>query len=101
MLLYEHERTEKIVERLRDAEHIVRLITIMSSVALFALTGISMMAANGFAAYLMVGGIIGVLIGVGIGHYSMILLSAVIDWMCQMLIAQGEVIEETKRKRKA
>jgi hypothetical protein len=29
----------------------------------------------------------------------MILVSAVVEWMCQVLIAQGELVETLKRKR--
>jgi hypothetical protein len=41
MLIYDHDRTDKIVERLRNAEGTVRFITTVSSIALFALVGIS------------------------------------------------------------
>ena len=97
MLQYDHDRTEKIVERLRNAEGIVRIITIASPVALLALTGL---AATRSAEGMIFGGVIGAGIGFVLGNYSKFLLSAVIEWMCQMLIAQGEVIEASKRSRK-
>jgi hypothetical protein len=48
----------------------------------------------------MAGGVIGAVIGFGVGNLSMVLVSAVIEWMCQLLIAHGEFVESLKRKQK-
>ncbi len=91
MLLYGHQRTDKIVERLCIAEGITRLITIGSSVVYFTVAG---MPFGG----LMIGGIIGAGIGLVIGNLSILIISAVIEWMCQLLIAHGELVANLKRK---
>lgn len=100
MLLYDHDRTERIVERLRNAEGIVRFITTISSIALFGLVGMSAGATARSSEGLIIGGVIGALIGFGIGSLSIVLVSAVIEWMCQLLIAHGELVESLKRKPK-
>jgi uncharacterized membrane protein len=100
MLLYDHARTEKIVERLRTAERIVRFITIALSLALCAFIGISAGANTHSTEGLVIGGAIGAIIGFILGSLSMILLSAIVEWMCQILIALGEVIESSKRASK-
>lgn len=100
MLFYDHDRTEKIIDRLRNAEGIVRVITTVSSMALFALVGMSAGATARSSDGLIIGVVIGAVIGFGIGNFSMVLVSAVIEWMCQVLIAHGELVETLKRKPK-
>ncbi len=101
MLLYDHNRTEEIVERLREGEAVAWAVTIITSVALFAATGMLVAAVIQSRDAVLMGGCVGTIVGFGIGRYSMILFSAMIEWMCQMLIAQGEVLETAKRNRKA
>lgn len=98
MLLYDHERTEKIVERLRNAESIVRVVTILTAIAFFTLMGLSAGAASRSSDGVVIGAVIGGIVGFGVGNFSMVLLSAVIEWMCQLLIAQGQIVEAAKRK---
>ena len=45
------------------------------------------------------GGLIGVVVGVVIGNLCMVLLTAIIEWMCQLLIAHGELVETLKRMK--
>ena len=98
MLLYDHSRTEKVIERLRNAEAIVRIVTILSAIILFGVAGFSTGASGGGIESAIIGGAIGAVVGFLVGIYSMVLISATIEWMCQMLIAQGEIVESTKRR---
>lgn len=101
MLRYEHGRTDKIVQRLRNVEGFVRFVTIATAMALFAISGISVGLAGGSDVGAVIGGIAGGMFGFLIGGNSVIILSAVIEWMCQIVIAQGELIETVKHGRKA
>lgn len=100
MLVYDHDRTEQIVDRLRAAERLTAFATGLSSMAVFAavggLTGGAVRSVEGT----VVGGIIGAVVGVAVGQLSMVLVSAVIDWMCQVLIALGEGVEAARRDRR-
>jgi hypothetical protein len=49
---------------------------------------------------LLGGGVIGAIAGLCVGYLSTVLVLAIIEWMCQMLIAQGELIDVLKRKGK-
>jgi hypothetical protein len=99
MLLYDHARTERIVDRLRNAERTVRLITISFSIAVFALIGIGAGMSARTSEAPIFGGLIGVVVGVVIGNLCMVLLTAIIEWMCQLLIAHGELVETLKRMK--
>jgi hypothetical protein len=107
MLLYEHERTESIVRRIRGSEKAVRLLIAIATVLLFSLTGAllalpeaaSGRAPGGVILFGLLGGaIVGYLASIPLTWLSMLLLTPSLEWMCQMLIAQGEVIERLKRK---
>jgi hypothetical protein len=101
MLLYDHDRTERIVERLRNAEGVVRFITVVSSMTFFALVGMSAGATARSSEGVIIGGVIGAGVGLGIGNLSMVLVSAIIEWMCQLLIAQGELVKSPSASRKS
>lgn len=45
--------------------------------------------------YWWLGGVIGILLGFGFGIYFASVLNLVIEWMVQMLIAQGEALEKS------
>lgn len=92
MLVYEHERTERIIDRLRRAETFCRTILMVTAVLAF-----------GFgAAYLsgaVVGGILGAVLGFLLSSAAAGLLSASVEWKCQQLIALGALVEAGKRQR--
>jgi hypothetical protein len=100
MLVYEHVRTEKIVERLRAAETGVRRITVTAATFAFAAIGFSA-AGVGSSNVIAIAGIAGGVIGFVLGICATVLLSAVIEWMCQLLIAQGALLEQTGPSRAA
>jgi hypothetical protein len=91
MLIYDSDRTEKIIERLRDAEAVMRFVTVLSTFGFFGLLGAS--AGAGSPETAIVGGVLGAFLGLVVGRWSMLLTSSVIEWMCQSLIAQGEQVE--------
>lgn len=100
MLLYDHSRTAQIIARLRMAEAIVRIITILGSIALFGFAGLS--AGEGVGrtdTAAITGVVVGAVAGFIVGGLSMILLSATVEWMCQILIALGDLVEASKRGR--
>ena len=92
MLVYEHERTEQVVNRLRRSETVVRAVTLLISVIVFAVLGGAVLSSD-----FIVGVLLGAVVGIAIGNYSMVLLSAVIEWMCQSLVAQGAIVESVRR----
>jgi hypothetical protein len=102
MLVYEHERTEQIVQRLQGAARLLAYITIPVAIAAIGLAGGWMGAAIaedtkvGMRAGLAVGGLVGLFVGI----YVVPVLSAIIEWMCQMLIAQGALLDTTRKPTK-
>lgn len=94
MLIYEHKRTEEIVERLVKAAIVVRgmiifvniFVGIVSSMLLLLLiTGSPVVAV---ILSVILGGVIGYQIGSGMAGVAMI----IIEWMAQLLIAQGAIV---------
>jgi hypothetical protein len=90
MLVYDHDRTEKIVQRLRDAERAGKWAVVAFAVVLLAALGALMGRVAGTAGGGMVAGS---LLGVMIGMYATAVVSAVMEWMCQLLIAQGSMVQ--------
>ena len=98
MLVYEHARTELIINRLRGAERFARIVAVVTGVITFASAAILITGAAS-TNQRAIGGIVGALLGFVIGAYAMVVISAVIEWMCQMLIAQGSLVDATTRAR--
>jgi ABC-type Co2+ transport system permease subunit len=96
MLVYDHERTEKIVQRLRDAERAGRWAVVAFAVVLLAALGALMGRVAGTAGGGMVAGS---LLGVMIGMYATAVVSAVMEWMCQLLIAHGAMVARAAEDR--
>ena len=92
MLNYEHTRTEQIVDHLLRAERIIRIVVVLGSVLILGLFSFSI------SQFSVLGGLIGGAIGLAVGMYSMLLLSAVVEWMAQILVAQGEIFAELKKR---
>jgi hypothetical protein len=107
MLAYDHRRTEQIVNRLRDAERVARVATLGGAVATFAaagalLSGLAQLSAPAaltsmepMAVGAVVGGVCGLLVGASLS----VVVSAVIEWMDQVLIAHGQVLDALPRGR--
>lgn len=94
MLIYEHKRTEEIVERLVKAAMVVRgmIIFVNIFVGIFsAMLLLLLMTGSPVVAVILsvvLGGVIGYQIGSGMAGIAMIF----IEWMAQLLIAQGAII---------
>jgi hypothetical protein len=101
MLLYDHDRTEQIVSRLRNAEKIVRVVITLSTTLIIGLPALLVGLDAGGQNGAIAGGVFGAIVGYFLGSYTVVLMSAVIEWMCQLLIAQGEIVAASKRGKPA
>lgn len=99
MLRYDHERTDYIVEQLRGSKnYLLRLCC-------FAATTASGALAAGAARFLGAGpgeaiflGIVFAAIGYAAAAFANIWLEIAIEWMCQLLVAQGQLVEFAARQ---
>ena len=97
MLPYDHARTEQIVDRLRSAERgPVRLVVIALTVIPFGFVGLALFAGLSLGAA-WPGGLIGIIVGFKAGQFCMELVTATLEWMCQLLIAQGKLVENSSQ----
>ncbi len=97
MLIYEHERTRSIAARLIQASRVARLIT--TGFFMVAMGAIFTTAAAFLTpGYAWLGTILGLVVGYGGGVYAGALLSIGMEWMAQMAVAQGEMLEELRKR---
>lgn len=97
MLAYEHERTERIVDALTRVARPVRFFSILAGVALgAAAVGLFGAALDPGAAgpFALFGAALGFLVGSFLGSLARVGL----EWMAQVLVAQGEIVAGTKRR---
>lgn len=99
MLVYEHEHTQDVVARLMGMAKLLRLVIPLIAALVF---GVLFAVLAGLISPLMwwLGAIIGGFIGYGIGAVGASLYVLVIEWMAQMLVAQGEILVELKNADK-
>jgi hypothetical protein len=98
LLAYEHERTADIASRLLRIANMIRLTTIASYVIVAA----AIASAIGFAAlqeswWIAAGA--GAVVGYVLGAFTASLLTTAVEWMAQLLVAQGEILAATKRRQ--
>jgi hypothetical protein len=98
MLTYEHKRTEEIVERLIKTEKIVRFIMLISFALIFAPIGHFVARLFDITEAIPFGLFLGAAIGIFLGKYSMLLTSAIIEWMAQILVVQGDILHQLRKK---
>lgn len=95
MFLYEHDRSKIIILRLRALSSLIRLAAVGFWVAvlaaLFAILNALILPETWW-----VGSLLGALLGALVGSVASITAVAVIEWMSQMLVAHGEIIEALK-----
>lgn len=112
VLVYEHQRTEEIVNRLRKADAITRQIS--RAVFAFLVADLTSQIGHDLAnnpaavpaaaiAWSWMGWVLGLIAGFAIigplmAQYTMYMLSPVLEWMCQLLIAQGAIAESLRQR---
>jgi len=96
MLTYEHARTQNLVQRLVGLGNSLRLVTVVSFAVLFAgllaIAGSLVLGETWWLAALA-----GLALGLWLGVYIAALVIASIEWMAQLLVAQGEILAESKK----
>lgn len=97
MLIYEHQRTKELVNRLVALGNTIRLITISCSILLFGAL-LSLVVRVLSPELWWAGGLLGVLVGYGLGFYAASLVTVTLEWMAQLLVAQGEILATLKKK---
>ncbi len=95
MLIYEHTRTESIVSRLVRLANIFRIIIILFCVVFWA-AGLAYAAQQLSDGAWYVGAIAGAILGYLLGMLEAALVVTLLEWLGQMLIAQGEIIRRSR-----
>jgi hypothetical protein len=99
MLHYDHDRTTTIVHRLKMAKvYVTRFICVAASA--FGGTCGALMAAymSGGALAAIIAGWSGMVVGWMLAAFANLWFEVAVEWMCQMLIAQGHLIEVARRE---
>lgn len=97
MLRYEHEHTGKIVDRLQRCKGYLSWAMLVSSLVLFGLPAacfglFAFAALAGPMLGLALGGFFGLTVGYFTGTIFGTFMECAIDWMCQLLVAQGQQV---------
>ncbi len=95
MLIYEHNRTQEIVKRLTLIGNQVRSLIIPTWVLLFAGL-ITIPVALISPDYWWLGSLLGGLAGLILGTIGASILTTILEWMAQLLVAQGEIVAALK-----
>lgn len=102
MLLYEHDRTKDIVNRLVKSSRVLRTVVIIYFAVIMAvLFGVFAYLVNPELIVWGIIGLIGALIGLIFGFLIASVLNIILEWMAQLLVAQGEILSQLKKKNKA
>ncbi len=100
MLVFENERSQAIVERLVKSAGAVRLVVILYfTVVLAVLTGVLFYLVNPSSVLWFVTGVAGGFLGLMIGMLVSSVISVILEWMAQVLIAQGEILACLKESK--
>ncbi len=95
MIAYDEGRTKEIVNRLVATGNSLRVVTVPIMAILMGIIF------SGFLAIIdrtlwWLGAILGVAFGAGLGLLAASFLAAILEWMAQILIAQGEILSGRK-----
>ncbi len=102
MLLYEHDRTKEIVNRLVKSSRVSSTVIILYSAVMSAvLFGILAYLTTSGPVVLGVGAFVGLLFGLLLGFLISMVFNVTLEWMSQLLIAQGEILSQLRKKNKA
>ena len=95
MLIYENERTKDIVSRLIKIASTIRNVTLVGTGLILGILFAAGTALIWSEAW-WVGGIIGLSLGLALGAYIASFFTVILEWMAQMLVAQGEILSAHK-----
>lgn len=102
MLLYEHDRTKDIVNRLVKSSRVIRTVIILYLVVIMAvLFGVFTYLVNDQLIIWATIGFIGALFGLLIGFLVSSVFNIILEWMAQVLVGQGEILSQLRKKNKA
>ena len=90
MLQYEHTRTADIVRRLVDLMRLVRTVIIL--VMLVGAAGLGALVGEASGVGYLGGGLVGAILGFVLGAFLAALTTIGMEWMAQLLVAQGEIV---------
>lgn len=99
MLLYEHDRTKDIVNRLVLAAKVVRVVVIIYMIIIMAvLLGVLVYLTN--PGLWVVAAAVGAVVGFFLGYLIASVLMVLMEWMSQSLVAQGEIVSQLRKSNK-
>ncbi|PKO07828.1 MAG: hypothetical protein CVU40_18670 [Chloroflexi bacterium HGW-Chloroflexi-2] len=102
MLLYEHDRTKDIVTRLVKSSKVLRTVIILYMIVIMAvLFGVFAYLVNDQLIIWAIIGFIGALFGLLMGFLVSSVFNIILEWMAQVLVAQGEILSQLRKKNKA
>ena len=102
MLLYEHDRTKDIVTRLVKSSKVLRTVIILYMIVFMAvLFGVFAYLVNDQLIIWAIIGFIGALFGLLMGFLVSSVFNIILEWMAQVLVAQGEILSQLRKKNKA
>jgi uncharacterized membrane protein required for colicin V production len=102
MLLYEHDRTKDIVTRLVKSSKVLRTVIILYMIVIMAvLFGVFAYLVNDQLIIWAIIGFIGALFGLMMGFLVSSVFNIILEWMAQVLVAQGEILSQLRKKNKA
>jgi len=90
MLQYQHTLTADIVRRLLELLRLVRAVLIAVSVV--GAGGMGALVGEAVGLGLVGGGFLGLIIGLLLGTFAASLATIAMEWMAQVLVAQGMII---------
>jgi len=101
MLLYEHDRTKDIVNRLVKSSKVLRTVVILYFALIMAiLFGVFAYLVNSELIIWGTIGLVGALIGLIMGFLISSVLTIILEWMAQSLVAKGEILSQLRKKNK-
>jgi len=102
MLIYEHDRTKDIVNRLVRVSPVVRFLTIFYLVVVMATISslLTYVLISDAVVLVLVAGLSGGLFGLIVGFLLSAVFNVLLEWMAQFLVAQGAIISQLRKKNK-
>jgi hypothetical protein len=95
-MIYDNNNSRRVVSQLAAMTTTLYKMTIAIWILIFG-SLVTVVVAFFARDYWWLGGLIGILLGYGFGIYLASVLNLVIEWMVQMLIAQGEILDRLKK----